>query len=149
MAVRFGRARRVGRFRRPRSVFVADADGEHLFYAGYDGDAWHIGHAFRESAELDWVRAHDTSSDELRPVITQIGALFGAEGLVRPVVERTADGWNVWYAGLDAGIERVGLTRGRDAEYLHKVENLPTLGDSLAFDTEKGDEDTYASRSTS
>jgi hypothetical protein len=141
--------------------FVADADGEHLFYAGFDGDVWHIGHAFRESPEFDWVRAHDAATNELRPVIAEIGGVFGADGRVRPVVERTTDGWSLWYAGLDAGIERVGLTRGRDAvrfttekdgetvvsdvgPWLHKVDNLPTLGDTLGFATEKGDEDTYA-----
>jgi DNA-binding beta-propeller fold protein YncE/predicted GH43/DUF377 family glycosyl hydrolase len=122
--------------------FVADADGEHLYYAGFDGDEWQVGYAVRDDDE--WVRAHDTATDELRPVIAEIGGLFGADGLVRPVAERTTDGWSVWYAGLDAGVLRVGLTRGRGPEWLHKVENLPTLGDTLAFDTEKGSEDTYA-----
>ncbi len=129
--------------------FVADPEGEHLYYAGFDGDAWHVGHAMRIDDE--WVRAVDPSTEELRPVIAEIGGLFGAEGLVRPVAERTPDAWSVWYAGLDAGVARVGLTRGRagttgerSGEWLHKVENVPTLGDTLRFDTEKGSADTYA-----
>jgi hypothetical protein len=94
-------------------------------------------------------------------VISELGGLFGADGLVRPVAERTPDGWSVWYAGLDLGVLRVGLARGRDAvlftadkdgeralsavgPWLHKVSNPPTLGDTLVFETEKGDADTYA-----
>ena len=144
MAVRFGRAWRVGRFGRPRSVLRCRRG--------------------RRAPVLRGIRRRRLAH---RPCVPRVRR--NSTGSARTILERRAPPGDHpdWRSvrrrrpgapgrganggrmerveqGLDAGIERVGLTRGRDAEYLHKVENLPTLGDSLAFYTEKGDEDTYA-----
>jgi hypothetical protein len=82
---------------------------------------------FRASADADWVRAHDISTDELRPVITQTGALFGADGLVRPVVERTVDGWIKRCAVASALFSRARINPASRTQSAAEALYSPTL----------------------
>jgi len=123
---------------------VRTDDGEHLYYAGYDGETWRIGHAFRASEDDAWERALDEVGGEPRAVFGVNDGLFHVDGVRRPVASYDGADWSLWFAGYDAEVSRVGKARGGDPERLHEVENRPTLGDVLQFDTMKGDEDAEA-----
>lgn len=123
---------------------VRTDDGDHLYYAGYDGETWRIGHAFRASEDDAWQRAQDEVAGEPRAVFGINDGLFHVDGVRRPVASYDGTDWSLWFAGYDAEVSRVGKARGRDPERLHEIENRPTLGDVLQFDTKRGDEDAEA-----
>ena len=123
---------------------VRTDDGEHLFYAGTDGDTWRIGHAFRASEDEAWTRAADPVSDEPRPVLGHVVGLFHQDGTLRPVARWDGVDWSVWFAGYDGEVSRVGLAVGEDPERLHERPLRPTVGDTLLLATEGGDPDATA-----
>ena len=128
-----------------RHPYVVRTDeGEHLYYSGFDGENWRVGYAFRAVGEDDWTRAQSAVTEEARPVIGAISGLFHPDGAVRPVATYDADGWSVWFAGLDDDVARVGLAQGAAPDQLHEVVLRPTLGDVLQFNTERGDDDADA-----
>jgi len=124
-----------------------DADGSsglHLWYSGYDGDTWRGGYAFRRSdGEFD--RAVTTATGETRPVIAASGGLFHPDGVQRPILLQNSDllagdtGWTGWFNGLSGDVARVGGIVGRQPDRLQRIPDLPTLGDTLRFSTERGD----------
>ena len=123
---------------------ISDESGDHLWYSGYDGEAWRLGYAFREAGGTTWERSRSEQTDETRPILTTAGSLFHPDGVRRPVAVPDGDGWWVWYAGYDGDIARVGAARGLDPDRLHKAPLLPTLGDALGFRIEGADEDAEA-----
>jgi len=138
-----------------RDPFVmADADGTwHMWYAGFDGDAWRIGTATRDGADGTWVRFEDAFTLDKRPVIDLAESLFHPDGALRPVVlspdQQAALGgngldWQVWYAGRMSEVSRVGLALGRAPDHFHRVFKRPTAGDTLRFQTLRGDPDQVA-----
>ena len=119
--------------------------GEHLWYAGFDGDIWRLGHAFRAEGESTWIRAEDPTTEEDRAVLDEVGGLFHPDGLWRPVVSLQDDGsLSVWFGGLYGETERVGRAVGREPDRLLKAPLRPTVGDRLVFETQRGDEDVDA-----
>lgn len=118
--------------------------GEHLWYAGFDGDTWRIGYAWRADGAVSWSRAVTAETEEHRPVLTATGGMFHPSGQHRPVVTADASGLTMWYAGLFGDVERVGQAIGAQPDRLFKSLRRPTVGDTLSFDTERGDESVEA-----
>jgi hypothetical protein len=115
--------------------------GEHLWYAGYDGTTWRIGHAWRAEGEADWTRAENVLTEAPRPVLNTTSGMFHPDGLRRPVVTTSGNELTMWYAGIYEEVERVGQAIARDPQRVFKAPRRPTVGDYLSFDTERGDED--------
>jgi DNA-binding beta-propeller fold protein YncE len=112
----------------------------HLFYAGFDGAEWHVGHAVREGDA--WVRNADPVTEAAEPVLTGLDLTFSAGGAYAPIALPAAGGgWNVWYTGTDGAEPRIGGAIGRD-EALFAAQRFPTAGDELVFGTRAGSEDT-------
>jgi DNA-binding beta-propeller fold protein YncE/predicted GH43/DUF377 family glycosyl hydrolase len=124
---------------------LRDSTGEHLWYAGYDGDVWQGGYAFRAPDSDEWTRATDPVTDEPRAVVGANGGLFHPGGVRRPIaIERNDAGYDMYYAGLDDSIYRVGRARALSADRVHKTPQRPTAGDTLEFSTSRGDADALA-----
>ena len=124
--------------RHPELVVV---DGEeHLYYAGFDGDFWRIGHASREAGSgADFERTLGRDGDE-RPVLEGIVGNFDANDAYRPLVRHDGELFEVVYTGRDGGIERVGRAFGSSADRLYRDPDQPTLGDTAVFTTLAGDD---------
>ena len=120
------------------------ADGDHMWYAGFDGDIWQIGHAFREPGEEEWIRFADPQTELARPVLSTFGSQFHPDGVRRPVVQPTEDGFSIWFAGRYSGVNRVGRAAGTEAIALNKTPRRPSVGDTLRFDTQHGDAEQWS-----
>lgn len=133
-----------------RDPFVwLDADGTwQMLYAGFDGSTWQIGQASRISGADAWVRFEDPRSATRRPVVTVSDSLFHPDGALRPVVlpadQAAGLGGNgldhlLWYAGRKDEIDRPGLATGRSPTAFYRHFRLPSPGEGLRFDTQRGD----------
>jgi len=114
--------------------------GEHMWYSGFNGSSWRVGYAWRADGDADWSRAEDPTTEEARAVIEMQNGLFHPDGIQRPVVAWNQDGISVWYAGFYENVSRVGMAVGQTPDRLSKVPRRPTVGDTLTFETERGDE---------
>jgi DNA-binding beta-propeller fold protein YncE len=120
---------------------VVRISGEtHLYYAGFDGFAWHLGHAVRGPSGR-FVRRIDP--DSLLSVSAMDGAerTFSALGVRAPVLASVDDGGLVLlYGGQDGGGQRIGRARvpvgSLDAVY--PAQRFPTAGDELLFSSTRG-----------
>lgn len=121
-----------------------DEDGEHLWYAGFDGDTWQIGYAIRAPGEASFSRASNPFSGEGRPVVQSDASLFHRTHASRPVVTTAVDGLHMFYAGESGEQSRVGTAFGLDVDRFNRTPRLPRTGDTLTFSTQRGDEDTDA-----
>lgn len=133
--------------RHPYAMRGEDSEGNtgtHLWYAGFDGETWRGGYAFRADGDVVFERAEDPFTGLARPVVLAGGGQFSAEGALRPVLAETDDGWRGFYAGRTSGVDRVGGLSGGLPDALHRVLKPPTLGDALTFTTERGDPDSLA-----
>jgi DNA-binding beta-propeller fold protein YncE len=118
-----------------RHPWAVTRDGvDHLWYAGFGGELWAIGHASRPSDDVGspWERAVDVEG-RARAVLPPAGGGFGIDGLVRPVVTASADGWEAWYTGLDLDQGRPGRALGADAEQLQRDLRFPSVADTWGF----------------
>ncbi len=127
-----------------RGADSAGREGTHLWYSGYDGSTWRGGYAFRPDATDLFERAEDVFTGIARPVLLAGGGQFSTDGAIRPVVVPTDDGWRGFYSGRIGNVDRIGGVSGDDPAGLHRVLNMPTVGDSLTFSTERGDPDALA-----
>lgn len=119
--------------------------GEHMWYAGFDSDTWRIGYAFRAAGSATWVRAEDPISELKRPVIDETLGLFHPTGVQRPVVSMSDEGdLEVWYDGRYGDEARAGRAVGQQPDRLYKTPLRPTVGDTLTFQTQRGDADAEA-----
>jgi len=118
--------------------------GNHMWYSGFDGATWRIGHAFLPTDGTSWIRSENTVTGITRPVVDTVDSLFHPDGVLRPVVIDTEYGWEMWFAGLYNDVERVGHAVGEDAERLVRTPKWPTNGDTLTFQTQRGDADIHA-----
>ncbi len=122
-----------------RHPSVLQVDGvEHLWYAGFDGDFWTVGHASRELGAGTFERTEDLEG-EPRAVLTGLAGSFDEQDVYRPVVRHDEQGYRLFYAGRDAATERAGQALGVDAGRLYRDPARPTTGDRLDFDIEAGD----------
>lgn len=119
---------------------IRDADGEHLWYSGFDGDAWQIGYAFRAENAGSFERASNPFTNEGRPVVRTADSLFHRSGVTRPVVYEANGGFRMHYAGESGTTVRVGTAHGIDVDRFNRTPRLPRAGDSLEFTTERGDD---------
>ena len=133
--------------RHPWAVQGTDEDGRagtHLWYTGYDGATWRGGYAFRPDSTGLFERADDALTSVARPVVLAGGGQFSPEGALRPVLAETESGWQGFFAGRAGSTDRVGGLAGGAPDALHRVLNMPTAGDRLEFQTERGDPDALA-----
>lgn len=121
---------------------VVEIDGQtHLYYAGFDGSSWHLGHAL--------VQADGTIERRLDPVTDlsvasmngQAGT-FSAIGVDSPtLLEVLPDGGlTMLYAGRDVLARRLGLANAPalTLDALYANQRFPTAGDTISFDTSRG-----------
>ncbi|MFT6142986.1 MAG: DNA-binding beta-propeller fold protein YncE [Myxococcota bacterium] len=116
---------------------VVVIDGiEHLWYTG-DANAsqQEILHAQRTAGSLTWTR-----DDESIALLFRLGRTFSARAVSNPVV--TVDGSNVrvFYSGFDGERQRIGMAKG-DATTWFPVQDIPTPGDRIVFNTVAGGAD--------
>jgi DNA-binding beta-propeller fold protein YncE/predicted GH43/DUF377 family glycosyl hydrolase len=123
---------------------LTDDQGDHMWYSGFDGDRWQLGYARRAPGQADWTRFVDSSTDLTRPLLAAELGLFHPDGMRRPVVRSTEDGLQMWFAGQYSGVNRVGRAFGIGPTSWNKTPLRPSVGDTLSFDTERGDPDQWS-----
>ncbi len=112
----------------------------HLYYSGFDGFAWHLGHAVR-NARGAFVRGTDPDSLLSVPAMNGVERTFSALGVRSPVLAGVDDGGLVLlYAGQDGGGQRIGKARVPIASpsAVYAAQRFPTAGDELAFSSTRG-----------
>ncbi|MCP4804506.1 MAG: beta-propeller fold lactonase family protein [Proteobacteria bacterium] len=119
-------------------TFVVVDEVEHLYYAGFDGDFWRIGHASRAVGDVDWVRDMGVD-DEPRAVLEGLTGNFDARDAYRPLVHWDGASFSFLYTGRDAGVERVGRAVATHADRVYRDPARPTVGDAMVFTTYTGD----------
>lgn len=107
-----------------------------MYYAGFDGLEWHIGHAVFDGGV--WVRR--TAPGQALPIAAMSGlpASFSTAGVERPVLDRTGPTPRLWYAGRDVHQPRLGLAIP-DGEVVFPAQRFPTPGDRVTFQVVPGD----------
>ncbi|HJN75237.1 MAG TPA: hypothetical protein QGF58_15015 [Myxococcota bacterium] len=124
-----------------RHPFALEIDGvQHIWYAGFDGDFWRIGHVSREADSGDDFEPTEGLDGDARPVIDGIAGNFDAIDAYRPVVSWDGSTLEMLYTGRDGGIERVGRASGTRPDRLYRDPARPTLGDFAQFTTMAGDD---------
>ena len=112
--------------------------GIYLFYAGYDGELWRGGVAFRPDGG-DFERTVSERTGSTRAVLSLTGGMFHPDGIRRPIMVQDEQGWHGWFSGILNEQSRVGTMKGPHPTQLHKTPRRPSLGDALRFTTERGD----------
>jgi len=120
---------------------IADESGEHIWYSGFDGDAWRIGYAFRANGEQAFTRPVLAGTDDPRFLIDYSGSPFHRSDVTRPVVHVSDQGFEMLYGGWIQDTVRVGRAFGFQPDRFNTTPNNPRVGDTLTFSTELGDED--------
>jgi len=119
---------------------VVDGNTVHLWYAGFNGTTWGIGHATRALGETSWGRDKDFITGYNLSRLFGVAHPFSAAGVRDPVLVPAGDGTvEAFYAGNDTAVWRVGRAAGT-LNRLIPTQRFPTVGDSLSFDTKRGDE---------
>ena len=129
-----------------KDPLVVEIDGvRHLYYAGYDGITWSIGHAV-EGADGQFERREGL--DELSlPAMRPIAGLFSGLGVTSPTLARTdatlsgdADQLHFLFAGDDGFADRLGaaVAVGSAPDALFYDGRRPSAGDTLSFSTTRG-----------
>ncbi|MEC8422753.1 MAG: hypothetical protein VX000_03185, partial [Myxococcota bacterium] len=128
--------------RHPWVLAGEDADGNpglHMWFAGFDGDVWRAGHAFRAAGAPRFEPSLNEGTLEPRAIVDVSSGLFHPDGVLRPIIFPDGDGWTGYYAGFALGQARVGAVSGIEPDRLATTPLRPTVGDTLAFSTERGD----------
>jgi len=134
-----------------KDPLVVDIDGErHLYYSGFDGDTWHLGHAVFDGEEFVR-RVGNTGAteagEEEQSLAAHSGLLntFSAQGVESPVLlDRSAtalgERLELLYAGFDGFALRLGRARSWSnlPEVVYPDQRRPTPGDALSFRTARG-----------
>jgi DNA-binding beta-propeller fold protein YncE len=120
---------------------VIDIDGAtHLYYAGWDGVVWHIGHAtLAEDGSLE--RPTDELSGLGQASLSGLTRTFSAAGVDSPVLwEQDDGGVTLLYAGSDGLVRRIGRAslRTDTPEAIFAEQRFPTSDDTLSFETTRG-----------
>ena len=118
-------------------VFTQDGQTK-MLYAGFDGSVWHLGYAER-TEQGAWVRRQNDYLGEGIPAMSGVSGSFSIGGVQSPVVVPGGDHLQVYYSGFDGFKHRIGYAEGRDR--LYPIQRVPTLGDTLVFETTRGDEE--------
>lgn len=123
-----------------KDPLVLTIDGvRRLYYAGFDGSAWHLGYA--EDAG-DGTFERRIGVDELSlPAMTALSGTFSGLGVQSPVLWRTdSDRYDMLYAGNDDFALRLGaaMLDPSTPEAIFPDGRQPTSGDTLTFETTRG-----------
>src|SRR5690606_14665611 len=114
----------------------------HLWYSGFDGRSWSIGHATRGQGETAFKRDLDPITQEFQPKLFGITRTFSGAGVRSLLLVGTDEpelgGVQAFYGGFDGSKWRVGLATG-SVSRLFPAQRFPTLGDTLTFTTRRGD----------
>ncbi len=110
---------------------VREGDVDHLWFSGFDGDKWQLGYAARTSEGV-WEESTDVDG-VTRPIMAAKTGSFGTGGMLHPVALATAEGWEIWYTGEDAGVGRVGRAVAVEPDRLSRDTRMPTLADTWGF----------------
>jgi DNA-binding beta-propeller fold protein YncE/predicted GH43/DUF377 family glycosyl hydrolase len=110
----------------------------HLWYSAFDGEIWSIGHAI-QSDSGEWIRDTDATTGEVKAILTGVSGSFDAKGAQRPVVQ-WGDSPELFYTGVDGGVERVGFALGRSGSQFYRAPKNPTPGDDVLFVSHPGDD---------
>jgi predicted GH43/DUF377 family glycosyl hydrolase len=116
-------------------VVVPGSENTAIWYSGFDGQRWQIGYAVKDGSE--WVRSTDIN-DTARPIMTNQG-LFHITNVRRPVPHTINGLLRLYYSGDMGSVSRVGVATGTKPDRLRPIYKSPNLGDSLLFETQKGD----------
>jgi DNA-binding beta-propeller fold protein YncE len=122
-------------------LVVRLADGVHLYYAGFDGLAWHLGHALRDARTGRFVRRIDPDSQLSVPAMSGAERTFSGLGVRSPVLLRQDEGGLVLlYAGQDGTGQRIGRARvpAASPDSVFEAQRFPTAGDVIQFPVERG-----------
>jgi DNA-binding beta-propeller fold protein YncE len=131
-----------------KDPWIAVIDGEtHLYYAGFDGAAWHLGHAARDGTGAFVRRIAEGEVLSLPAMSGQLNT-FSAAGVDSPVAVPDGDRITMWYAGTDGFEPRVGLgfADADDPEIVYPTARIPEPGDAMDFTTARGDKPVSAIR---
>ncbi len=121
-------------------VLIDDEGTTQLWYAGFDGDTWRVGHAVLGEDGFERTEGLDGQS---RPVLSGTDGNFDALAAFRPIVRQTDEGaYELLYTGQDALIARVGQAVALEPHTVYRDPLRPTVGDELVFVTSAGDDGT-------
>jgi DNA-binding beta-propeller fold protein YncE len=121
-------------------VWIDAAGDTHLYYAGFDGTSWHLGHALR-AVDGSWERRIDAAGDLSLPAMSGIALTFTHAGVESPVAVPRADGGaTVYFAGSDGFERRLGtaFSRPERPAVVFPTPRYATTGDTLSFLSERG-----------
>lgn len=124
-------------------AIVNSAEGRLLYYSAFDGSAWHLARATWIGDA--WVRRTDIVEEVTLPAMSGRSRTFSTGGVSHPVVRALPGGlYDVFYAGTDdsndeIGIPQLGYAVGR-GQNVFPYFRLPTAGDTLGYETRRGDE---------
>ena len=121
------------------SVVLDDEGLFHLWYVGSDGSSDRVGYATSADG-LSWNRHVDASGVSV-PVFDGAGLPFALDGVARPSVTLTDEGFEMWFEGLTDGVSRIGRAWSRDGVTWTPVLNPTTAGDRFTIATTRGDDD--------
>ncbi len=121
-------------------VVVAIDGVPHLYYAGFDGSVWRIGHGtFEDDGSIE-VRI-DAASERPAPVLAEAARTFSAAGVESPALLSQDDLLVTFlYAGADGLALRVGqaIVDPVRPDEMFADQRRPTPDDTLSFETERG-----------
>jgi len=120
-------------------VLYTDEDGlRHLYYAGFDGLFWHLGHAV-DDQNGGWTRRADPTTDQSIASTGGVANTFSAQGIESPVITVNDDGsLDVLYAGNDGFTQRLGRAVGNGDGILYPTQRFGTAEDGFTFTTRQG-----------
>lgn len=125
-------------------AYWRDGDTEHLWYSGFDGSRWRIGHAYRTVGSEEWTRSTAPGTEDPAPSLTGFPSGFAEFGVYAPVVGvPNAGGVDLWFAGSDGVEPRIGRARASGSRIFPQV-RFPTAGDTLRFTSIAGTTGTAA-----
>jgi DNA-binding beta-propeller fold protein YncE len=114
-----------------------NGDTTAMYYAGFDGNIWSLGYA--EQSAGGWKRRTNPFTGEGIPSMSGVSGSFSVGGVQSPVVTGIGDEIQVYYAGFDTFKHRIGYAEG--GEVLFPIQSFPTVGDTLIFETTRGDDE--------
>jgi DNA-binding beta-propeller fold protein YncE len=114
-----------------------EGDTTAMYYSGFDGSVWHIGYA--ERTNTGWSRRVNPFTGEGIPSMAGVSGSFSVGGVHSPVVAAVGSTNQIYYAGYDSFKHRIGYANGKAA--LYPIQAFPTVGDTLVFDTTRGDDE--------
>lgn len=121
-----------------------DDDGVvHLWFAGSDGNQWHLGYA-QDADGIDASGGFEESVDvegSSRSIMDPVNGSFGVADLVRPVTVPDGDRWALWYTGIDEGIGRSGRALLGAPDRAWRDPALPTRSDTWGFVAQPANEE--------